>query len=275
MNTAQRLIKWLAVAFAVLLVWGVVTAIAGGGMLMSYIWGDWHDDEPGSVAVDVDETVTFDEIDSLQIEVKATSLVVKQGEKFQLLARDGAEVTTRRNGRTLKIEERNVNFWGWNEHREIILVLPEDAAELTSFRLEAGAGRIEVRDVATKQLDVKFGAGRGELNGVVASERAKINSGAGHLVVRESELHNLEFEMGAGKVALGAKLVGQNEIDAGVGKLELQLIGPAADYQLRVETGLGAFRLNGEKIGEGYYGDGGNLVKIDGGVGSIDVYTEE
>lgn len=95
------------------------------------------------------------------------------------------------------------------------------------------------------------------------------------MAVRESELHDLDLDMGVGKVELGAKLTGNNRIDAGIGKLELDLRGKLDEYKIKVEKGLGSIELNGEKLSNGAIrGEGDTLVDIDGGVGAIEIRTE-
>lgn len=277
MNTAQRMVKWLAIAFAVFLTCGILMAITAGGMAMSYMFGLWTQDgapETGEM-VEIDGDVAVETIEKLEIDVKLASLTVKRGEKFQVLANDGTEIETRRDGSRLVIEEREFRvFQNWGRKRgEIVIVLPEEMNELTEFALDAGAGSIKVEDVTARKVRVNLGAGRTELVRLVALETTKLNGGAGYLAVRESELKNLDFEMGVGKAEITAKLTGVSEIDAGVGKLDLNLVGPSADYRIKIDSvGLGAITLDGEKVDEGYYGDGGSLVKIDGGVGAIEVH---
>ena len=76
--------------------------------------------------------------------------------------------------------------------------------------------------------------------------------------------------MGVGELDLSAKLSGNSDIDAGVGRLNLNLIGN--DYKIKVDKGIGSASINGNDIKDDtYYGEGSNIIDIDGGVGSIDI----
>ncbi len=57
---------------------------------------------------------------------------------------------------------------------------------------------------------------------------------------------NLDLDMGVGKVELEAKLTGKMRLTRGVGKLEMELVGSADDYKIRMDKGIGAITLNGE-----------------------------
>lgn len=279
MNTAQRVIKYCAVAFAILLVGGIISAIISGGMLMAHIFGGWYDTESIAGVTEVIEVgeVTPENLTGLYIDVKATSVVITRGEEFKLESDEGIIKVSRGNN-ALYIQEKDFNLltdWG-TRGRELKLTLPEDWDALETLRLNAGAGRVEVRDLQVRNLELDLGAGKTELHNVMATERAKVKGGAGYLAVHGSEMKNLDLDMGVGKVELGVKLSGSNQIDAGVGKLELNLRGDAEDYRVKVKKGLGSITLDDEKMADGAsWGEGAALVDIDGGVGAIEIRTQQ
>ena len=74
------------------------------------------------------------------------------------------------------------------------------------------------------------------------------------------------------QLSLTSKIIGDSEIDAGVGELNLNLIGSLNDYKIKLDKGIGSASINSEKMrSETYYGTGSNLIDIDGGVGSINI----
>lgn len=155
------------------------------------------------------------------------------------------------------------------------ITIPRDWTELETLRLNAGAGRVEIRDVTVQNLELELGAGKTEISNLVVAERAKVKGGAGYLAVRESAIRDLDLDMGVGKVELGVKLTGNNQIDAGVGKLDLNLRGTSEDYRVKVEKGLGSVNLNGKKMADDEtWGDGKTTIDVDGGVGAIEIVTE-
>ena len=278
MYTAQRVIKYCAVGFAILLICGIISAIVSVGVMLSYVFGNRGDEMfvPGVTEVIEVGEVTEQNLTGLYLDLKATSVVIERGAEF-VLESDPDVIKVSRSGNALYVQEKDFNFltdWG-TRGRELRIVLPETWEELETLRLNAGAGRVEIDNLKVKNLELDLGAGKTEVNRVIATERAKINGGAGYLAVRESELKNLDLDMGVGKVELGAKLVGDNQIDAGVGKLEINLAGEAKEYRIKVEKGLGSITMNGESLADGTVrGDGANLIDMDGGVGAIEIRTE-
>lgn len=84
------------------------------------------------------------------------------------------------------------------------------------------------------------------------------------------------MDLGIGKTTITSILTGENEIDTGIGKLELNLIGSQNDYTLDISKGIGSISLDGKDLkDEEKVGTGSSLVKIDGGVGSIEIKMKE
>lgn len=277
MYTAQRVIKYCAIAFAVLLICGIVSAIVTAGMTLSYVFGGW-DNAPISETVEVIDVsdIAVQEVKSLHLDLKATSVVIALGEQFAVEA-DESVIMVSQGEKALYVQEKDFHFltdWG-TRGKEMKITIPRDWAELETLRLNAGAGRVEIRDLKVKNLELDLGAGKTEISSLVVTERAKVKGGAGYLAVRESEIKDLDLDMGVGKVEIGAKLTGNNQIDAGVGKLDLNLRGTSEDYRVNVEKGLGSVTLNGKKMADDEtWGDGKTVIDIDGGVGAIEIVTE-
>ncbi len=276
MHSAQRVIKWLAVGFAVLIITGMVVALAGVGSALTGVLGIWDrnpaDSEQewsGSVVGDDSEA----QLGSLVVDVKVANLKIESGDKFEVVA-DRDIIEFQRNGEQVSVVERE---WGWfdnlqgKDNREVRIFVPE-GTNLTKLSIDAGAGSLDIRGLTAEEADLDLGAGRTEIVDLTVTERAKIDGGAGYLAIRESHLKNLDLDMGVGKVELETELLGHSEIDAGVGKLELRLLDTPLDYRFEISKGLGAVSVNGSSLGDGAaYGEGENLVKISGGVGAIEI----
>lgn len=267
MNGAQKVIKVLAIALATMIIVSVVSAIAGVGMMFDRVF--WAKDRTD--VGDWQTTLTSDEVgkvSELYIDLKATSLKIEQGTKFQVVANDEV-VNFRQSGEVAYIEDEDFNIFEdlWYEDCEVKVFLPE-GMELAKLSVKMGAGAIDARDLKAEELELDLGAGRTELSGVEAMSRAKITGGAGLLIVREAKLHDLTLDMGVGKVEITAQLEGTNKVNAGVGKLELTLIGEEDDYQVSFDQGIGAMNQQGISLNNP---NGRNRVDIDGGVGAIDL----
>ncbi len=275
MNSAQKIIKYLAIAFAVFLIGVVFSAIVGAGVVVGRIFAgtEQFNDVDWSDVTSVGDFSTYENFSGLRLELKATSLRVERGEKFEILA-DGTDVKVHQGGDVLYITEER-DWFDWFDSGQLKIKLPE-GKKLTEFVLDAGAGKVEIDGLKTERLDLGLGAGRVELQNVIATHDAKIDGGAGYLSLTESRLKDLDLDMGAGKVEIEAELLGRSEIDAGVGHLVLNLYGREEDYRIKVNKGLGAIKFNGSEISDGSTrGDGEHEIKIDGGVGAIDITTRD
>lgn len=275
MKGAQQVIKALAIAFAVVLVCGIGAAIIGASGMMGYLVGgfDRGDDSEWTEMMIPDQ----EEFDELVIEMKATNVRIEQGEVFQVLA-DEEVVEFRRNGEKVELKEKDWGFFG-NWHKvggEVKVILPRDLGNLQKVEIETGAGAVYAEGVSADEVKLELGAGRAEFVGLVAKEKMKISGGAGYLAVREAELTDLDLDMGVGKVEISGRIQGDSDIDAGVGKLEMTLKGGQDDYKMKFNKGIGSITVNGASMGDkGVWGNGANVIRIDGGVGAIEIRVEE
>lgn len=269
MNTAQQVIKACALAFAVLLIVGIFSALIGAGIMMSYVFGERSD-----VAVpETAETVLVDEVQTvrdLQVQVKASRLRIERGETFEVRANEKI-IDLKQDGDKLYVVEKDFHFWEhWDERNsELVIIVPQ---KLRRLQLEVGAGSAVIDGLEVENAELDLGAGRTELNRLKVTQRAEIEGGVGLVVLREAELANLDLDMGVGKVEFEGILTGSNTVDAGVGKLEMRLAGDTKDYRIRSETGIGAITVDGEKMqDEQVWGDGTATIDIHGGVGAIEI----
>lgn len=269
MNGAQKAIKALATLLAVMIMIGMISAVVGVGVVLDRVF--WHKEATSSRDDGWQESVISEKVENvreLKINLKSASLTIERGAEFEVRA-DAEVVEFRREGDTVQIEEKDLNFfWQWHEFGgEVKVILPEEM-KFSKVAIEMGAGVMDVRDLEAEELKMDLGAGKTELTRIIATREAKIESGAGLLIVREAKLANLNFDMGVGKVELEAKLEGTNKINAGLGKLELMLVGEQDDYRVSFDAGLGAMNQQGISLENP---NGRNRVEIDGGVGAIEL----
>lgn len=274
MKGAQGIVKVLAITFAVFLVCGIGAAIFGAGAFVGQILGGTNgNDSEWSEAI-IGDRLDFDE---LAIDVDVTNVRVERGDSFQVLA-DDEVIEFRRVGEKVYLEEKDFGLFGnWNKiGGELKVVLPEDMEKLEKVSLEAGAGTVYMEGIRADEVNLELGAGRTEISGLEATRRAKINGGAGYLKVVGAKVRDLDLDMGVGKVEFEGEITGNGTVDAGVGKLEMRLKGGEDDYRMKFSKGLGSITLNGAKMGDDEsWGRGEGLIKVDGGVGAIEVVVEE
>lgn len=263
MNGLQQGVKWFAIALAAVIICAMVTAMAGGLWLLSAVF-----DEVGAGEISEVEMVTDvdgqEEIDDLDIKLKAANLEIKSGPELKVET-DNDEVKTIWQGNKLTVRDENSHWFFGHVDTHIIIYVPEDM-KLETVKVEAGAGQVVIERLAATRVDLDLGAGRTEIGELVASESAKVKSGAGALEIKGGELAKLDFDMGVGRASVRSRLVSDSKIDAGVGKLELTLLGMEDDYRVEVDQGIGGMTQEGISLRNP---KGKNLVKINGGVGAI------
>lgn len=264
MTTAQRIIKYCAIAFALFLaisiIGGIVSAVAG----ISGI--DWEDDVVGEM-----QTYPVNgAVERLEIDLGGAQITIKEGDAFSV-ASDHKHLKIENEDGLLRIgeESHGVSFHSAAPHME--LTIPADFT-FDRAEISAGAGTMKIDALAAEKLSLDLGAGEVKIDRLVASGGAKINGGAGELDIGGGELANLDLNLGVGEVNLESRLTGDCDIDHGVGELNLTLLGTAEDYRVTLDKGVGEATLDGEKMRDGEtYGSGANTIRIDGGVGELKV----
>ena len=296
MTTAQKIIKYFAIAFAIFLIISIISLILFGVYALSGVLGlkdnskidisgNMQTVDFGSVTStqntmntgnsinNSEQTVNIADITSLDIEVKYTNLIIRNGDTFRYETNND-NIVYRQNQNTLKIEEKGKWIFGDIESN-LIIYIPENF-NLNKINIEAGAGKVEIENLNAESLDLELGAGEASISNLNVTSRCKLEGGAGRLNVLNGNLNNLDLDMGMGEVNINALITGNSDIDAGIGTLNLNLQGSKADYRIRLDKGIGNIRINGENISNGStYGEGANLIKIDDGIGNINITVNE
>lgn len=165
--------------------------------------------------------------------------------------------------------------WSWNNNQEgyITLYIPKNM-DLKELDIDNGAGRVEMDGIFARKLDLDHGAGTIKI--VNSSfDKVDIDGGAGKIEIASSVLNDMRLSAGVGKVDIDAELLGNNRIECGVGGIDLLLKGSKEDYKITTEKGIGSIKIKGESISNDHtYGDGKNTIRVEGGIGSINIDFE-
>lgn len=270
MQAAQRVIKWLAVAFGIFLIGVILSVLVGVGYIMSEIFDGfdgWEDGEQTEVEIEAGEVEEFaGEVRELKADFKGTNLKIVSGNELKVETNND-RIRVKRNGESLVIQEDEGGaiFHGM-ESVQAVVYLPQGVEGLEKAEIVMGAGSLEISDLKAEELKLELGAGRTEIDGLEVARKAEVDGGAGMFELRNGEIRNLDFEMGVGNVSLSARLLGRSKISAGMGRLELELIGGENDYNVSFEQGLGSFLQEGISLNNP---QGRNYVEIEGGVGAV------
>lgn len=269
MTTAQKIIKYLALGFALFLTITIISSILGVIYGLANILGLRNNDsnkELGNIEWEQTSNLTT----YLDIDVKYTNLTLKTGEKFSAQS-SSKDIEIQQNGNKLKIEDKSRYNWLSNNDAENLIIYIPQELEFEKVEIDTGAGKVDVEALQTEKLKLNLGAGETIIQNVVANE-ADIDTGAGKLTIENGKLNDLDFDMGVGETNIKTELTGKNKIDTGIGSLKLNLLGNKEDYKIKLSKGLGDIKIDGKSASnDETIGSGENYIDIDGGIGEIKV----
>lgn len=142
-------------------------------------------------------------------------------------------------------------------------------------KISSGVGHLEINDLSADSLTLSSGVGEITGNNLSAQD-TNISTGTGSIRLTDCDFNDLDLDNGVGEFDLKGKITGDTDIDGGVGQIKINIDGNAEDYFFKSDTGVGGIRLNGKKMGEETGNDNApNKMDISGGVGEIDIYTND
>lgn len=271
MNKFQKIIKYVAIAFAVYLAICIIGAIVTGvlaistGMFGISLIKDSVEDQA------IEGVQYLEGFSKLDLEIVASNLKIKaEGESYRVEYSQVSESTKiGNNDGTLKITDDRKIITPTNGG--IITIYVPEGTALEEIELEMGAGNVNIENINSKKVDFSFGAGSVGVKNLV-SANAKIECGAGQVIIEDSDLTNTELDTGVGKLVFSGYMKGKSNVNCGIGEVDLILAGGADLYTIDADKGIGDIKINGNKVGdESITGNGENKVSIDGGIGSIEV----
>lgn len=270
MNEAQKIIKYCALALAAFLVFGIISGIVAGIGLVLRL-GSFADKKE-----DI-QNQTFEvasKVANLKIDVSSAEVVIETGEEF-LIETNNQYIGVRQKNKTVTIEEKEYSILKHKFHTKLYVTVPDDFT-FEFVEIDTGAGKLDIEALMTNRLDLDLGAGRVSIEKLNVYDEVSVDGGAGEIEIKGGELHNLDLDMGVGRVSITSKIIGNSEIDAGIGEVEFYLLGSFSDYCFEIDKGIGEIIINDEKMADDtVYGTGNYKFTLNGGVGSIQIITSE
>lgn len=265
----QKIIKYFAIAFAISLIISIFMLITQAIVLFSSITNN------NSNQIEINEdlkTVKINtQISKMEIDVTGSKIVfIEEGSKITVQT-DNEYIKVKERNNQLIITEEKHNIFNINNNSELIIYIPKNTT-FEDISIDSAAGGINIDYLKTKELELSLGAGEVNINNLTVLTEADIDGGAGEVNIQNSQINNLDLDMGIGKVTINGTITGINEINAGVGELNINLSNSLDNYKIKLNKGIGSALLNKEKMkNDIYYGEGNNLINIDGGIGNINV----
>lgn len=279
----QKVIKYLAIALAIFLIVNIIGAILsiigiiGGIAFFTNTITDVKEEivQESPEYLEQPEVITdninIEDIVKFEIEVKYSNLEIKKGD-FKVESND-TNVKCTQKGNELIVKETGNNWLRNKEGNKVIIYIPENK-EFNEIEIDTGAGNIEIESLNTKDLSFSIGAGKVEINNLKVTNEAEIDGGAGKVDILSGEICNLNLDMGIGEFNICTKLLGNNDIEQGMGKLTIKLRDSQENYTIRTRKGMGSITIDGKEAqNNSIYGNGQNILNIEGGMGAIEITT--
>lgn len=270
MKDFQKVIKYLAIAFALYLAITIIGAIVTGTLaIFSGIYGiSIIKDE---IQVDrKSEEIILEQFSKMDLEIAASNIVIKsEGNTYKVETYQVPE-TTKIENKNGTLEIKDTKKFTVMQECQITIYIPADVT-LKELELDIGAGIVEMENINSNKIDFSFGAGSVNIKKLV-STNAEIECGAGQVIIEEADLTNTKLDTGVGKLIYKGYMKGNSRVNCGVGEVNLNFEGGSEAYSIDAEKGIGDIKINGNKItNETITGNGENKVSINGGIGSINI----
>ena len=272
MTTLQKVIKYLALAFAIFLTVSIVGGILSAVGLLGSLFSD-DDAEWGDVIGETKTYTVSSEISDLNIQINAADFYIKEGKGFSVESNlKNLEVDEKNGCLTLK-DLTKIKLNGSNAYENAVLTIYVPVGTVfDNVNIKTGAGRFTVDSLSAATIGFELGAGDVTISKLIAEKSANIEGGAGRITISDGAIKNLDLEMGLGQLNLTSALMGDCNLDSGVGEMNVTLLGSKDDYELDIEKGIGNITVDGKNVTDfGSSGNGANEVDIHGGVGAINV----
>lgn len=267
MSSGQKIIKYLAMAFAASLAFSIISSIFYGVMMFTGFMDSKNTSEDKTMDVREINSIEFSNLD---INIFGSELIIKEGDRYKVET-NNKYIKTWNEGNTLYIEEDEHRFFKKINGSKVVIYIPS-GSNLNDVNIETGAGSMNINYLNTKNIELDLGAGRVNINNLVVNNKADIDTGAGEVIIEGSVLSNLDLDLGVGSFKMNALVSGNSTIDQGVGEVILNLNGSKNDYSVNLDKGLGSAVIDGSNINDNVViGDGINKIDLNGGVGSIKV----
>lgn len=296
MNEVQKIIKYAAMAFAVVLTIGIFTGIAG---IVLGVTGGISTTESEEL---VSFSKEFDQVKRLEIDSDDVDVRIVNGDLFRVDATNVPEdfVAELEADGTLRVGYDSnrwdiISFHLWDSSDyEVILTVPSDfVAERAD--IDNGSGKVEIEDLRTEVLTLSCGSG--SIDGSrISADKVIINGGSGSInfedvdmknvdadlgsgsfTIQDGTIDGLELDGGSGAVSISGLLIGENEFDIGSGSVSLNIENSKEEYDISCEAGSGGIWIDGNKENDFRLRnkDANNSIEVDGGSGRVSIEFNE
>ncbi len=267
MTTLQKVIQYLAIAFAIFL----AISILGGLLHVVAFFGGFFDDD--AVTETLEGYAVSEDIRRLDVDIAAADLTIRQGTEVSVESNLKDLSVADENG-TLVVKDTKKSI---NTYADAVLTIYIPAnTTFENISICTGAGKMTAEQLSADTVDLELGAGEVSITSLSASEKADIEGGAGKVTIRGGALHDLDMDMGVGQLNLTSELTGDCAFDLGIGESNITVLGDREQYALDIEKGIGTVRVDGQTVSETNTKEkGSNRLEVNGGIGAINLQFDD
>lgn len=276
MNTFQKIIKALAIALAVFIIFSIVSAIVGIIATVAkvrFVADLFTLDE--SEVTSFSETYDIEQITSLDIESSIAKLEIVSSDKMAVEASDVTNKfsVTLENGELSVKEKMTTNIGINGEISPVIKIYVPEGFIFQIVDIESGVGDTYIEALVADVVEIASGVGDLEADYLEARNKIDIEAGVGKINIKNSILNSLSFEAGVGEYDITTYLTGNSKFECGVGNGNINLSDFSDELsKILVKKGLGKITVDENEYSDNQtYGTGKDLVEIEGGVGNVTV----
>ena len=272
MNLFERIVKYAAIAFAMLLSFGIIAGILTGVLAAAGMMS-----EGGTFfqMEQVDMTKEFSNVKNLKVDISFGKVEIVEGDTVRVTATAiPADCIIELQNETLVVEREKDGlpgglFFNWKQYKKshIVIEVPfgfvAHTAELESgagaflveklsaenLILDTGSGSFVGKQLCAMKTDMDTGSGNVTIEDTAFGELT-LESGSGLVRMREVTAHDVEFDSGSGSISIEGMLTGDCSFHTGSGRVDLLLYGERKEYRIVTELGSGSFWLDGKRIKE-------------------------
>lgn len=226
MNTAQKIIKYLAMAFAISLIVAIISGIVYG--VLGIITAGGFIGGHSSAEIKCESV----EERCLQIDLAAAELIIKKGDELKVeTENDKVEITEE--GKRMIIVEKGRHLFEKHSDRGIVVYIPEDM-EFEKVVIDGGAGSTKIESLRAKTLDIDLGVGETRIE-ALETDHAEIDTGIGEVYVKlmsRAEAYEIHADKGIGEITFNGRSVSDHsvlgngskkvEVDGGIGSITIE-----------------------------------------------------
>ena len=220
-----------------------------------------------------------DKINRIEIDVSSVKLEVRRGgDKLSVVGENMPEETVYgTEGDTFRVKDKtkmivflNSNILRWFsdvEEAKLTITVPDKMFDKVEFDL--GVGEANVSGINAKEMEIDSGTGSFTGKDLNISGTLDIDSGTGEVKLENCNVGKLDIDSGVGALSFSGKVTDGLDADCGVGETDITIYGNYNDYDVDADAGIG--KVNIEKGDTSHSGSGKIPVKVDGGIGEVNI----